>query len=664
MKINLAKHFNKTQSSSGKAFCCLLTLVLLHCPKLCWSQSKVQADSTKAFAISPSLAIKRKQIDLQQKDSLLDLIYQKEFLRDSVDTQKSEAFYHTLKYKADNNRLTSRLHGWLIRNYSYSTTESPVILEDAPVHECHEGKIIRHVNIVRLKPFDGNVRNPNRKASTAVGKLGNKLHTRTREHVIKKNLLFDSFEYLNSQKLEDNERLLRSLPFIEDAVIKVCEVDEATVDIEVIVKDQWSIGGSVSPRSTDRFNASLYDQNFMGLGQTAMAGVRVNGTSEDKPFGWTMGYKVNNIAGKFVNAQFLHRDDFEMKATTVAVEKPFVTPEDKFAGGVQVGSVLLRNERIQEDSTFQDDSYNFADLWFGQTLSLKRKPDGSRVRTELATRVYYQKYLLRPSDVDINSWYKYHNYNLYLTEVSRSSRNYVKSNLIFGYGRTEDIPVGYRLSVSGGLESSEFGERFYMGGAAKGGKFIGSLGYLRGAVETGTFIRNQKPEQTTITTELNYFTHLFNLGNTSGRFFLNTSYVLGLNMFENDGLQVDRGHGISGLSGNEMRGQKRLLINAETVLFAPWYSYGFRFAFFTFGDFAFLADKSNDNLLKSDKFSTFGGGIRVRNEHLVFNTFELKAGYLTKTFNNSPHFMIEVGTHFSLNLEDFDTKKPKALPFE
>jgi len=57
-----------------------------------------------------------------------------------------------------------------------------------------------------------------------------------------------------------------------------------------------------------------------------------------------------------------------------------------------------------------------------------------------------------------------------------SVQKYYKTNLIYGYGRTEDIPFGGLLNIILGREINEFKSRIYLGSSLSVGESISSFG--------------------------------------------------------------------------------------------------------------------------------------------------------------------------------------------
>jgi len=65
-------------------------------------------------------------------------------------------------------------------------------------------------------------------------------------------------------------------------------------------------------------------------------------------------------------------------------------------------------------------------------------------------------------------------------------------------------------------------------------------------------------------------------------------------------------------------GTNRMVLNTETVMFTPIQPWGFRFAFFGFLDAGTLGYSANP--FRNDGFASFGLGLRIKNERLIFGT--------------------------------------------
>ena len=67
-----------------------------------------------------------------------------------------------------------------------------------------------------------------------------------------------------------------------------------------------------------------------------------------------------------------------------------------------------------------------------------------------------------------------------------------------------------------------------------------------------------------------------------------------------------------------------MFLYSETVVFTPYQPLGFRITVFGFADFGLIG--YSPNIFKNDFFTSFGLGVRLRNERLVFNTIQIRLG--------------------------------------
>ena len=86
---------------------------------------------------------------------------------------------------------------------------------------------------------------------------------------------------------------------------------------------------------------------------------------------------------------------------------------------------------------------------------------------------------------------------------------------------------------------------------------------------------------------------------------------------------------------------RRLSLQLETEFYLKKKILGFHFAPFPYGDFTLITpDKSAYN--KSDLYMSVGGGLRARNENLIFQTIELRAYYFPIAPTNMEGFKVIV----------------------
>ena len=136
-----------------------------------------------------------------------------------------------------------------------------------------------------------------------------------------------------------------------------------------------------------------------------------------------------------------------------------------------------------------------------------------------------------------NSYHNLQQYKLFLGSAALSIQKYTKTNLLYSYGRNEDVPYGALFKLTAGREYNEFKNRTYIGGEASfGNKFDGS-GYFYLYSGLSTYINSNRTEQGLLAIRLNYFSNLQTLGNFRMRNFVYLNYSRGFGRYTNEYLR-------------------------------------------------------------------------------------------------------------------------------
>jgi len=157
------------------------------------------------------------------------------------ETPKNNIFHYAMRFLKKNNADTINQQGLL-------ATKSEV------VYKPYEGKIIRHIVINQYK-FERSFADTTSSINYFGTRILNALHNTTKEWAIRANLFIKENTPVSANLLADNERFLRTLPYIQDARIiiqpKIGTPD--SVDVYVITKDFFSINGELHEASTNAF---------------------------------------------------------------------------------------------------------------------------------------------------------------------------------------------------------------------------------------------------------------------------------------------------------------------------------------------------------------------------------------------------------------------------
>src|SRR5262249_24996144 len=124
----------------------------------------------------------------------------------------------------------------------------------------YEGKIIRHIVINQYK-FEKTFTDTSKSINYFGTRILNSLHNNTKEWAIRDNLFIKENTPVLPNLLADNERYLRSLPYIQDACIIVQPKTGSpdSVDVYVITKDVFSISAELQEAAPNVFKASAQD---------------------------------------------------------------------------------------------------------------------------------------------------------------------------------------------------------------------------------------------------------------------------------------------------------------------------------------------------------------------------------------------------------------------
>lgn len=103
-----------------------------------------------------------------------------------------------------------------------------------------------------------------------VYRLANRLHVRTRESVIRRELLFREGECYRPELLQDSERILRATTYLADADVFSVRQPDGTYDVIVETRDEWStrLEGAAGSEAA---GIELREDNLMGRGDRVAA---------------------------------------------------------------------------------------------------------------------------------------------------------------------------------------------------------------------------------------------------------------------------------------------------------------------------------------------------------------------------------------------------------
>lgn len=547
--------------------------------------------------------------------------------------KKTENFFQNFEDNTVSGKWIRELHNIIVIPPANPSKDDSITTERSIGNFIkYNGLIINEIKIVKLDVFGVNIENEaNFSKSTFINRTANSLHIKTHDRVLQRHLLFKPGDKINPAILSDNERIIRELPFIEDARIMIEPVigNDTHVNIILVTKDVWSKAFFVEFKDINYIKLELFDKNIFGTGLEIQNNFHWN-PKKSGTLGYEAIYKNNNILGSFINSKFFYTNIFEKEFYGLELKRKFFTPGTKYAGGASTYYLnTIRNIWFPDSGYFDTKiKLKYFDLWFGRSFLIKsdisHKPD--RLSLMLSSGIFREEYHDRP-DVTATSYYRYHNKILWLNSIAFSRQSFYKSNLIYSFGRTEDIPTGCLANLVFGPEFGEFKNRFYTSFLFSRGDYIDYLGYINFKFAIGGFHTHEgKIEQAISDIHLSWFTNLIILGSYKFRFFSTIDYRNGYERFTDEKVFLNDPVGIRGFRNKEIFGTEKLILKFESVAFSPSTLLGFRFATSVFADLAFLFGE-NKSILSDHFYSGLGLSVRFRNERLVFPTFHLRFVY-------------------------------------
>ena len=571
--------------------------------------------------------------------------------------------------------IPTRLYDFLFRDI-YNTNNGSAIseIEENPF-KVYEGRWIRHIFINNLDAFGYSVYDTTRKPTNKLDKWGNKTHHITRQNVILKNFLFfEEGDLINPEQMKDNERYLRQQGIFHDARILIMPNKQAkdAVDVYVYTQDVWSLLPDVSAGGVDNFTIGIEQRNVRGLGHSWKNTIAYNRKDNRQTTEFRSRYLIPSLGKSFVSIQSDLQLLRDVKLGSLRLFKPFLTPETKYAGSVEINYTSDRTFEFIPDplnpsrdirSYFWNRSFLF-DAWLGRSFKLffGNEQLRNRARFIVSLRRTQQEFFKRERPVTDSTYQLYQNTNLTLFSLGFSNRQYKRDLLIYGFGRTEDVPVGELFSVVYGTDRAETGRRNYAGIKFSAARYL-SFGYLNSLVNLGSYWENGKSQQGVVNIENSYFTPLNPLGKRwYARNFANIRFTQGINRFNNEYINIGGQDGIQGIGSDELRGTSKLVLGLESVLFSPINFLGFRIAPFFSMDLGWTS-LNGKKLFSQAPFQGYGIGFRFRNESLTFDTFQIRFSYYSGIPDLTSPLRIGFDGISPLRFRDFAITTPEVVSF-
>lgn len=539
------------------------------------------------------------------------------------ESERVKKFYDSLKSKTHSSGFSRFLYKSLFREPKKISEiyGDGRVIDESKHFEKHQGKTIEDVIIWRLQIFDQDEteRDPLRR-------FANKAHILTTQSTIKHDLLFRSGDKVDAEQIVNNKRILKTRNYLSGADIYVVPntVDTTKVDIVIVTRDKWTISADLRFKGSGKTMLEVYDANFLGWGDK----LSIKNHFNRKNFGYRgnlVTYEMPNVYGTFYRAKVELGRSFDEQKYGIELRKDFIKPSD-YDVGFSLYDVHEDYYQLYVDTTAMIKYREFG-VWGGKSFYMRGLRNSLFLTSKFKTTKFRERPPI-PDEVENKKQFNpaFHNNKHLLFGFGFYKERFFTSNMIYGFGYNEYLPVGYKTELISGYSWGEHYKNIYLGiDFAKGGFSPG--GYFMGRTTLGSYIdpKSGRWTRSGVDVEGRWISNLWTPGSCRVRQFLTLTYTHGWNRWEgnNEVITYTREDGPRTLR-DWMIGNTRLVLNTETVIFTPLQPLGFRIAFFGFADFGLLG--FNSNPFSNAFCTTLGLGVRFKNERLVFKTIQIRLG--------------------------------------
>ncbi len=577
--------------------------------------------------------------------------------------QNRDSMYHKIEDFSKKSKVSKFLYRLVFRN----VPDSAVVPEAKDrYNEKYTDLKIRNIKITTVDPLGFNS-DMTVKSNRWFENLGNNVHIKTREFIVKHYLLFEKGDPYNVQKMYESERLLRNTRFINRVSISPIDSSIAndSIDIQINVLDSWSLEPSLN-YSGKRIGLGITEQNFFGLGHELSLAYR-NDYGNKKVYR-SAAYKAQNLFGTYIDTEVFAEKDYDKNENVyLRGSRAFYSTFTKWAGGIGLDYYKRLIQVPVEGMNGKDFpttliKANNQDFWGGYQFGLNEKNGVLTQNLGVAARFQNFIYMDSPDD-SIDPYNFIDSYNLFLGSISFSERKFSVERNIFQFDLPEDVPYGKLFSITGGVARLKGNSYPYAGVSGSMGAFIKGS-YVSGSAAYGSFFRESKNFRSTLRLDATYFSPLQEWDFATARHFFSPSLVLGNNRNPSyfDRVNLSATNEFPAYDANYV-GRNKLVLRYQLQLFIkkPWKNFHFNPYLITTLGWLSIDHKK---MFSSPLQSKFGLGILIHNPYLSFSRLQISLVYYPKVpFDNNSVFDFNSYKNYQIPIQNYRIEEPSIVNY-
>ncbi len=475
---------------------------------------------------------------------------------------------------------------------------------DPTIHNIQDGSkrpIIRKISIITLDIFD----TTDTKYKKFPFPLINKIHFDTKDHVIKRELLFKEGEPFETDLLEESIRNIRALPFFDEIETKIQPVSSDTIDIEIYIVEQWTtILGTKYAIQANQHNYGLYimDYNLFGFGQAVKFSWAKTVEGIQKEFY----FSENRVLNSHLQFTYHLKNYAAGRSNFISIGRPFYSIRSKMSFEFNYNNYHGWQGVYENENKLS--SFHLSETDFNSRLSYLIFRQG--LQSARLSFVYYI------NQIDLSDFLPAP--TQHLSELPAENQTfgagidwikllYQKTQFIDKFEVIEDISLGRLISFYVGksveVQNGRHDKLYFYGKLAKS-RFLFNRLYLFGQYEGYTY-RDQNFKQFVNTVKFKSFIGLpaKNLLAINGEFISSRNIPIQKQLF------LGENQGLRGFKTYFKTGQNRIVFNFEERFYSKINFYSLRLGTALFIDTGYIWD--NTEVFKDQSpFTAIGFGFR------------------------------------------------------
>lgn len=243
----------------------------------------------------------------------------------------------------------------------------PEVPSDAALEAS--GARVGEVRFKALELFDIGGRDQD----SALFRLGNRLHIKTRDATIADQLLFREGGPYSSSAVAESARILRSTRYLRDASINPVAYHDGLVDLEVTTQDVWTLNPGLSfgrhgGKNTAGFE--IEELNFLGLGTQLGIGFK-SGIDRDSK---TVLYHDRQLGSSWWDLFTTYSDNSDGRLAAFSLVRPFYSLDSRSTAGFAVSDDLRVDSRYDLGKVIDrfETHAKYADVHWGFSNGLSK----------------------------------------------------------------------------------------------------------------------------------------------------------------------------------------------------------------------------------------------------------------------------------------------------